>query len=761
MSDARLLARVLRGGGAAGLIRLALMVAGIAMGVVVVVLLATMPAALGKRAEISSARVPLPTTAQAGVSGSQFTYQLLPGSWGGERFTRIMVALDADGAELPPGVSTLPRPGQVVISPAAHAKAEDDASFAKLVPGVPVGEIGPAGLLGPDELYAYVGVPTDQIAEARIARGWGGMNADVGVRERFSQVPLELALITAAPAIIYLNVCARLSAVTRTRRYAALRLVGMSRRQVLRLAALESATAGFLGALLGLALYSVANRYVGPSGTVGFSWYADASRMSAPIAVVTVAVVTLAAGFIGSKNTSKALAKPLQARFEGADKLARWWHALPFALGVGLIAYPVVTAGSSAPRGTAVAAEGVLLILGVVLASVGLLFALRPVLAGLAQWVGGARIPLAARLAARKVEYESQGLTWHLSGLVLLVLVACIGAGVLRQVELASSPVTGPTAVAVVAREVPASTREQLLSLPAATRWSWQQSVVPEQPPGAPPQTVEDEVRAFGAKLISADCVTVRRLTGEALPDCRNGAHYRVAAGPQQPIPSGMPIEFRDRKGAVTRVTAPEPLLKLTTASTFAAGPTLLDTTPRPALGVTADTRLWYQLPSDIAVIDRFASELAAVAPAALLRAGDLDLDGLEDFRVHRGTVDTGITIAFLLGLTAFLVSAIGRSLERRKDITALVVVGVPGRTLRAVQWLQLLTPLCLALGLAALTGVLAGNAVLLLQGRQDGWYTGTLDAAGPLVLTALACAAVMGAFTVGARPRTEDLRRE
>ncbi|WP_435056984.1 FtsX-like permease family protein [Streptomyces sp. bgisy060] len=759
MSDVRLLVRVLRGGGAAGVARLALMVAGIAMGVVVVVLLATMPGALGKRAELSSARAPLPTTAQTGGSGAPFAYQVLHGSWGGERFTRIMVALDADVAEPPPGVPALPRPGQVVLSPKARARAEADASFAKLVPGTPAGEIAPAGLLGPDELYAYVGVPADQIAEARTARGWGGRNADVDVRERFSQVPLELALITAAPAIIYLNVCARLSAVTRTRRYAALRLVGMSRRQVLRLAALESATAGSLGALLGLALYSAANRYVGPSGTVGFSWYADTSRVSAPIAVVTVAIVTLAVGFIGSKNTSQALAKPLQARFEGAEKPPRWWHALPFALGLGLIVYPVMNA--DAPRGTAATAEGVLLILGVGLASVGMLFALRPVLVGLAQWAGGSRIPLAARLAARKVEYESQGLTWHLSGLVLLVLVACIGAGVLRQVELTSSPAAGPTAVAVEAREVPASTREKLLFLPAATRWSAQQSVIPEEPSSTAPQTVEDEVRAFGATLITADCATVRRLTGEGLPDCRNGTRYRVAAGPQKPIPSGMPIAFRDQKGAVTRVIAPEPLLKLTMASTFAAGPTLLDTTPQPTLGVTADTRLWYQLPSDIDVIDRFASELATVAPAALLRAGDLDLDGLEDFRVHRGTVDTGIVIAFLLGLTAFLVSAIGRSLEHRKDITALVVVGVPGRTLRTVQWLQLLAPLCLALGLAALTGVLAGNAVLLLQGQQNGWYAGTLDAAGPLVLTALACAAVVGAFTVGARPRPEDLRRE
>ncbi|MET9294008.1 FtsX-like permease family protein [Streptomyces sp. NPDC003077] len=760
MTGVRLLVRVLRGGGASGLVRLALMVGGIAVGVVVMVLLATMPGALEKRSEISAARVPLPVTEHTKATGSPFTYGTVQGAWGGKRFQRVLLAAGRDAAR-PPGVPRVPRAGQVVLSPAAKALAAEDERFARLVPGEVVGEISPSGLLGPDELYAYVGVPAEQIAEANTARGWGGLNADAEVRDRFSEVPLQLALITTAPAIIYLNVCARLSTVSRTRRYAALRLIGMSRRHVLRLAAMESATAGFLGALLGLVLYSTANPYIGPSGIVGFSWYADTARVSAPIAALTVVTVTLAAGFIGSKNTSKALAKPLEARTEGAENPPKWWHALPFALGIGLVAFPVLAADTRTQRGSATATEGILVIAGVVLTAVGLLFALRPALAGLARWIARSRLPLAARLAARKIEHESHGLSWHLSGLVLLVLVASIGAGVLHQVELASSPSTGPTAVAVEAREVPAAARNRLLSLPADARWTSNRSITPETPPETAPQSIEDEIRSLGAQLVTADCRTVRRVTGQSLEDCRDGARYRVAMGAEEPIPAGMRIDFRDRRGTAVQVSAPADLLKFERATAFTAGPTLLEIADAPRLGITQDTRLWYRLPSDISSIDRFASDLAGAAPAAMLRAGDLDLDGLEDYRVHRGTVDTGIGIAFLLGITAFLVSAIGRSLERRRDITSLVVVGVPARTLRAVQEFQLLVPLCLALGLAAVTGWLSGNAVLQLQGQQLGWYMGTLDAAGPLIAVAIGCAAVIAAFTVGARPRPEDLRRE
>jgi hypothetical protein len=117
--------------------------------------------------------------------------------------------------------------------------------------------------------------------------------------------------------------------------------------------------------------------------------------------------------------------------------------------------------------------------------------------------------------------------------------------------------------------------------------------------------------------------------------------------------------------------------------------------------------------------------------------------------------------LAFALGIAAFLISAAGRAVERRREVTALVVVGTPKRTLRLVQWTQTLVPLALALAVAAGVGHLAGNALLRLQGRQVGWYTGTVAAAWPMVAVGLLAAVGVGSIVVGLRPRAEDLRRE
>ncbi|WP_329118182.1 FtsX-like permease family protein [Streptomyces sp. NBC_01465] len=779
MSGLRLLWRVLRGGGAAGLLRQLLMIAGICVGVLVLAFIASMPGTLDERAATSSARMPLSTAGRADANtnantntdadGRKFSYSLVQSSWGGQRFTRVLIADAAPDSPLPPGLSRLPKPGEAILSPAAERAAADRA-FAALVPGRRIGQVRPAGLLGPDDLYAYIGVTSDRLGDRAEARGWGGLSADVAVRDRFSLVPYELALIVVAPGVIYLNVCARLSAATRRRRYAALRLVGMDPRRVLRLAAGESAVAGALGTLSGLALYGVVNRWVGPSGVIGFSWYAASSRLTVPLAVAAFVLVTVASGAIGAKNTAKALARPVEARFDGADRRAGWWHALPFALGIGLIGFPVVSdaLADGPPRGPASGTQGVLLIAGILLASVGVLFAVRPLLGAAARWIGGGRGPLAVRLAARRVEHESAGLTWHLSGLVLLVLVACVGAGVLHQNEVASSLRTGPMTVGVEAREAAPADRAGLWKLPADHRWAWQSSVHPQEAPATEPQTAQDWVRAFGATVVTADCATVREQTGRPLPECADGHVYRIAQQGELTLPQGLELKFRtgtgaeaeDKSSALTTLKASGPTLDLGRAAAFVSGPALLSTGPVPALGITEDTRIQFRIDGSLAAADEFASALAKVAPAATARAGDLDLDGLEDYRVHRGTIDSGVWIAFLLGASAFLISAIGRASERRRDVTALVVLGVPVRTLRAVQWLQLLAPLSLVLALALLTGALAGNAVLLLQGASAGWYGGTLTAAGPAVLIAVLSAAVVGAFVTGLRPRPEDLHR-
>lgn len=756
MSDLRLALRVLRGGGAAGLVRLGLMTVGFGLGLTIVLFLATMPTVLDERGRVTAARQPLSAN-----KGTPAAFDVHPsfGSWHGSRFTRVLVTVADPAAATPPGVARLPRPGEVVLSPAAAALAAQDPQFARLVPGRVVGEVGPPGLLGPDELYAYLGVEHEALGPATPSRGWGGFSSDQEVGQQFADVPLQLLLIVAAPAVIYFTVCARLSAATRSRRYAALRLIGMSQRRVRRIAVCESAAAGLPGALLGLLGYYLGNQVIGPSGVLGFSWYPQVSALPPTLAVVICLGAVAAAGLIGGASTSRALRRPLETRLDGGDRPARWWYAAPFMLGLGLVLFPVL-AGDS-PHRVLDPFSGGLLIVGVVLTTVGLLLALRPLLLGLARWVATSGVPLSMRIAARRVETESAGLSWHLAGLCVLVLVGTVGAGVQRQTELSATPGSDAIAVRLTGEDIPAAARPRLATLPAALHWYEQPSVTERPTAGAAPRTVEDYVRLAGVRLIFANCATLRQISGATLPTCQDGQAYRIGQTSQgEPLPAGLPVPFQRDDGGLAALPAPAGRLDLP-AGGFTVGLGIVITEPDPRGGVTSETRIFYSLPSGIEQLDRFAVALAEIAPAAGMTVSDLDLTALESFRVHRGVLGIGTLLAFLLGIAAFAVSTVGRAVERRREVAALVVVGVPRRTVRAVQWWQMLAPLALALLVATAVGHLAGNAVLKLQGQQLGWYTGTLAAAWPMVAAGLTTAALLGSLVFGLRPRAEELRRE
>ncbi|MFJ9456553.1 FtsX-like permease family protein [Kitasatospora sp. NPDC101447] len=762
MTDLRLALRVIKGGGVNGGVRMALMVLGLALGGVVVLLVGMMPSVLTERGAVTSNRQPLSVL---GDGQGSFAFQIAFGAWHESRVTRVLVT-PSDSAPLPPGVTRLPGPGEVLLSPAASELAHRNDDFRSLVPGTPIGEIGRQGLLGPSELYAYVGVRPDQMGRPTQGRSWGGAGADAEVQAQFGDVPAELALIIVAPMAVYLVVCSRLSAVTRTRRYAALRLLGLTKRRVLRLAALESGAAGLLGGLLGIAGYALANRHLGPSGTLGFTWYPSASELPAPGAVSAVVLTTLGAAFVGAYGTKRALTKPLEARFDAADKDPKWWYGVPFLLGLGLIGFPLLTSDHEGGRHAAMnGGSGAVLIVGVVCASVGLLLIVRPLLAVAADGLARASVPLPLRLAARRIGYESTGLSWHLAGLCVLVLTATIGSGVLRQAELAAMPAPSQLIVHLSGSDIPEEARSRALALPAAFHWLQQRSITAPPTGGGAPPTEADKVRLMGVQRISADCRTLRVMTGTPLRDCQDDSVYRLRShldGRESPlVPAGATVPYLNARGGTDAVRVPEQTLDLPNTGLFPVGMALLDTRTSPADSLTSNTVYFFRLPPSIKGLDRFAADLVKVAPSATMNVVDLDLDGLEAYRVHQGVVYSGIWVGFVLGVVAFLISAVGRSLERRRQVASLIVVGAPARMLRVVQAVQLLAPLGLALVLALGTGHLAANAVLLLSGQQIGWFYGTIGFALPLVAVALAFAAAVSMFVSGLHPRPEDLRRE
>lgn len=753
MSEFLLNLRLLRGGGKSGLIRLALAVVGIALGVTVALTVAMLPSVLDGRSQVVSDRELL---AKVDGTVARFDARVVPGMWDNARFSRILVGTTKD-APLPPGVSRLPRPGETVLSNAARDLAAHDKDFAALVPGRVVGTIGRAGLVGPDELYAYVGVSGGDAAHLVPCRGWGGSGFDETTRNQFSSIPWQLSLVVLGPLAVYLTVVTRLSATTRRRRYAALRLIGMSRKQLRRIAAGESAVIGALGALLGVLIDDVVNRSLGPSGIMGFTWYPAASRISGAAAVAVVVVVACAGGIGGRRSAWRAISDPIQARFDGADRPVRWWAVLPFVVGAALMCALL------APGRGHVTMSGrfaVVLVCGLALAMVGLLPAVRHFSLAAARKLAVTGPTPSFRIAARRVECGAAGLVSHISGLCLLVMTASIGSAILVENAEAAVPPTANVVVHINANEVASSAFDAMTALPSANQWVVQDSVTepPRQGSGRP--SLDDSIRILGVKRVFIDCQGLEAETDAKLAGCRNGRDYRLAfaTDPSAPVlPPGKTIHYTDGD-----VTAPNATLLLPNSGPFPEGLVIATTVDaRDHSSWPVESTFYYHLAPDVRALDKFATHLSRIAPSATMNIFDLNLDNIETFRVERGTIGSGIAMAFALALAGFLVSAASRTHERRVDNVALAVLGMRRKNLRSAERIQLLLPLVIALPLAIVTGWLSANTILLTDHRRSGWYFGSTQYMALLSAVALAAAWGVGTMISVSRLRSEDLRRE
>lgn len=767
MSTLRLAGRILRGGGARGALRLLLMVVGVAIGVTAFLFVASMPGVLQHRGDLSGLREP--AYASDNVA-PMFRYSIVDGLWDNARFTRILVADIKPGAPVPPGLAMLPTPGQTIVSPAAARLRADNPVFAQLLPGTVAGDIAPVGLIDPHELYAYVGVTAQQLGDSSPGSAWGG-DPDQTMIHQFSGVALELAVLVLGPTIIYLLVCAGLSASTRTRRYSALRLVGAGRSTILKIAAVEASVSGALGGLAGVGLYTLTNRSIGPSGVVGFAWYPAISALTAAGTVAAIVVIILASAAVGALGTSRALSKPLAGRFDVAERPARWWFAVPLVLGLGLLAMPLVidtrpdsAGGSYAQANNTVAT---ILVVGITLCSLGLLFALRPLLVLVARAFGNARLPLAVRLAARRVELEPGGTVRLISGLVLLVQVAGVGAGVLHLVEISAMPVGASTSASLPARELPAASRTAVFDVPADHRWIIDNSVTTPPGPDFRPSgsDLSGFIQAIGVPLIVATCAEADHFVGVHLSDCANGGIYRLTdtrADPQQvpTLPAGYQLHYLDGDGRP--VSLATPAQEITYQGVEGPGlPQILITRQQPPLGISPNAIMCFTLSSNANSIDTFLSHISAVAPNATPTVNNLDLDLLETYRTQHGTIEFGVVLGFILGMLAFAIAMIDRTVERRRQVAALAVLGFTARTLRSVQSLQYIGSVGVALLAAVLIAHIVGNAFLRLDNLQHGWFYGTITASVPLAGIGIVVAAAAGMFITGSHPQAEDLRRE
>ncbi|MEU1510716.1 FtsX-like permease family protein [Streptomyces sp. NPDC005811] len=757
--------RLLLGSGRGNRVRFLLMTVGSAIGVCCLAVVLAIPGILSAQDARKASREPDCSNGLGGCASAEGRGMALTrvDPYGTAPLTRIFVALEGEPIDPPPGLHELPSPGEVFVSPRLHEILKSDPGLTRLLPGRESGLISAAGLAHPDELYAYIGASPEEL------KG-GGHMAEFGVRHtRFPTVEpstLDILRFTMAgvvllPLAVFLSVCARLSAASRMRRLAALRLLGLSRRGMQRVNGAETVAAAFMGAVLGLGSYWALNEMVSRVGLPGFKWYPEDGLLSGETLVACLVVCPTLAWFVSLIGARKAAANPLAVRRSAMEKAPRPWGLLPLLPGLGIvIGYCAVGAMGNVPTDTGL--SSILMPLAVVLVGVGLVLSLPVFSRAIARRVARSTGSLSLGLAMRRNEVEPGGALRVATGLVLLVFAASLTQGVLIELDQVSKN-TSPTQLYTMALDdIP----EEKLS--ALTDLLGIRSHVIQTRSWA---DVEQLDRPPSISAVIATCDQLRRVATR-LEGCVEGhpARLMVPGGTYDEASkpgSRFPFHLRNTMGQprVMEVQVPQSTVlydddtavAMVGSGTVLIPPSLVPTGFLPEGGAT----LSLASSSAPGTVSSVLEGIAGVDPTIEVETAGVNVTGLQQISVIKTLLAVGMVLGLIIGVAAYLVAATDRAVERKSQVTALALLGARPRTLRAVQVAQVVLPLGVGLLLAVVTGKMAESSYLVTGGGAVFW-----DGAGvPLLLASalgVVVVAALGALPlVGRRIDPELIRRD
>lgn len=754
LRDLALGARLAVAGGRAGWARLALVGAGVGLGVALLLLATAIPSVLDARADRVAAREVPRTLADGsdGVAPDETTVLTYPvrSHVQGAPAEGLLLQAEGDDPVLPPGVAVMPAPGELVVSPALErllASDEGEAVRGRWGDRV-VGEIGPAGLAGPGELRVYAGTDalTPETGVRTASFGTAVPDADAG--------PLLLLLgivalvVLLLPVAIFVTTAVRFGGESRDRRLAALRLVGADVATTRRIAAGET----LVGATLGLAVGALLAVVVGASmdawvpAELGF--YPGDVRPVPLLAALVVVLVPVASVVVTISAMRRVVAEPLGVVRRARGVRRRLWWRLVLPVGGGLLLLPLRDGAD------AVSSSPWTLMLGLVLLLVGVALLLPWLVDAVVRRLSPGGV--AWQLAVRRLQLDSGTSVRAVSGIAVSVAGLVAMHGLVGAVETAYESGGGDAPGRVV--EVYGQRTDD----------AWRTAVA------AAPGVVDVHVLA-DVRLVADDGSDVELLAqvGDCaalaleadIDDCAAGDAF-VAAAPDVTAPwAGMTFRVSTEDGPGPQWTVPADARTVPADARYAGSgvASWLLLTPQAADGlVLADAGEEVRVVVDPAVpdaMDHLRTAVLRVDPTAYVTPGAE--------RVAT-TMDT-VRAALLVGTIGLLV-VVGASLlvdvleqlrERRRLLAVLLAFGTRRRTLGVSVLYQVAVPVALGLALAVATG--AGLAAVLQRAagagvRLDWFGIGTTSgtAAAVVLLTTAATLPLLWRLTRPGALRSE-----
>ncbi|MFJ4667898.1 FtsX-like permease family protein [Kitasatospora purpeofusca] len=366
-----------------------------------------------------------------------------PEYYDGHELLLIEVAATGPTSPVPPGLSKLPAAGEYYASPAlAKLLRERPADqLSDRFPGRLAGEVGKAALASPDSLVLVSGQDPAALATRPGARQVTTIatalppscDADcprTGVRG--DAMTLILSVVAGAllfPVVIFIGTATRLSAATREQRYAAMRLVGATPRQITLIAAAESTVAAVAGTVLGFALFLLLRPLVADVPFTGDRFFQDDLVLTVPQGLAVLVGVPVAAAVAARLALRRVTVSPLGVSRRTTPKPPSAWRVAPLVAGLAELAWFVNHRPPTTNGQTAAYLTGFLVVMGGLVA------------AGPWLTMAGARL-VAARtsrpatlIAVRRLADDPRAGFRSVAGLVLALFVTTATVAIIGTID--------------------------------------------------------------------------------------------------------------------------------------------------------------------------------------------------------------------------------------------------------------------------------------------------------------------------------------
>ncbi|WP_432991165.1 FtsX-like permease family protein [Dactylosporangium sp. CA-233914] len=622
----------------------------------------------------------------------------------GDPIDRIDVGVpdtsEQTGAGLP-GMPRLPRPGEYYVSPALHAliAAHPADQLGARFPGREAGIIADSALPSPDSLVAVVGRTPDEVAAIPGARKAAAISTEARAIP-VAALDLVLSVVSGGllfPVLIFIATATRLSATRREQRFAAMRLVGATPRQVATLAAVESAAAAILGTAAGFALFPALRAAMARYPFTGQRFFPGDLSPGWPAAALVALGVPLAAVVAARLAMRRVRISPLGVVRRTTPRPPRAWRLVPVLAGLAELAYFIGRTPHTSNGQVAAFLPGFLLVMaGLVIAGPWVTMAGARLLARRAR-----RLP--TLVAARRLADNPQAAFRSISGVVLGLFVVSVGTGVIGTL-VAERGVRNGALSAVTMRQpfdragghVPDDVLTRLRDTAGVT-FALTVRDNPDNGPDNPSGVVA--------------CAELARIPQYG--QCPPGAQVAQIWG-------NLTGYDRGRTGTGAATVWPASPLAPEGLATLPIGQLVLGLDGTAAAHERARTALELAFPDE------------RVPPGTDV---DFSTSSRNQLRQFQQLADVVMLFTLPIAGCSLAVSVAAGLSDRRRPFSLLRLTGVPLRALRGVVALESAVPLLAVAVLAALTGFAAAQLFLKAQMRYTlsppGWPYYAMTAAG------------------------------